>query len=152
MKTTAKDIILLCKGWYDKEKYSSILEALKAYYKKNYCSDVDENILTEAFLLEVLLRPAMWELSINYQDRFSYFVSQYLFGKSLSVRLSLPDEKNVDYEYQLFYRITSFLTNLIMRGEAWYEIETDDYFYESYDEYGKPCKKLIENIIQEEFL
>lgn len=151
MKTIAKDIILLCKGWYDSEKYPSRLEALKQYYRKNYCynelsTDV-EKILNEGFLLEVLLRPVMWELSMNYPDRFSYLISQYLFGKSLSVRLSLPDEKTTDYEYQLFYRLIAFLSNLVMRGESWIEIETDDYFYEFCDENGKPCKKLLEDII-----
>ena len=26
-----KDVILICKGWYNKEKYESVMDALKAY-------------------------------------------------------------------------------------------------------------------------
>lgn len=31
MKTTEKDVLKICKGWYDKEKYNNEMEALKAY-------------------------------------------------------------------------------------------------------------------------
>lgn len=31
---TLTDIMLICKGWYNTEKYHSILEALNGYYHK----------------------------------------------------------------------------------------------------------------------
>ena len=58
MKTTAKDVILLCKGWYDKEKYPTMLEALKQYYRKNYCDDMEE-YLNESYLLKIVLEQTM---------------------------------------------------------------------------------------------
>lgn len=36
MKTTEKDILMICKGHYNKEKYKTIEEALDAYYRREY--------------------------------------------------------------------------------------------------------------------
>lgn len=143
MKTTAKDIILLCKGWYDKEKYPTVLEALKQYYRKNYCDDMEE-VLNERFILRVILIEVMREIASKYSDRLLGFINGYLtYGEMLF----MPDENNKDYDYQLFYRIVHFLARLKMRGEGWQEIETDEYFYEDYDEDGNKHMKLIEDII-----
>lgn len=143
MKTTAKDIILLCKGWYDKEKYPTILEALKQYYRKNYCDDMEE-VLNERFILRVILIEVMREIASKYSDRLLGFINGYLtYGEILF----MPDENNKDYDYQMFYRIVNFLARLKMRGEGWQEIETEEYFYEDYDEDGNKHMKLIEDII-----
>ena len=143
MKTTAKDIILLCKGWYDKEKYPTVLEALKQYYRKNYCDDMEE-VLNERFILRVILIEVMREIASKYSDRLLAFINGYLtYGEMLF----MPDENNKDYDYQMFYRIVNFLARLKMRGEGWQEIETDEYFYEDYDEDGNKHIKLIEDII-----
>lgn len=148
MKSTAKDIILLCKGWYDKEKYSTILDALKGYYRKYYVSEIEDEILTESFLLNILLNQTMWEISKFYPDRFINFTSQYMFGENLSIKLTLPEEKNKDYEYQLFYRIVAFLHNLNMHGETLENIDTREYFYEKYDEGTNTFhKELLNDII-----
>lgn len=56
-------------------------------------------------------------------------------------------KSNQDYDHQLFYRITMFLANLQMRGEGYIEIDTEEYFYDDYDEDGVKYKKLIEDII-----
>lgn len=36
MKTTEKDILMICKGYYDKEKHKSLEDALDAYYRREY--------------------------------------------------------------------------------------------------------------------
>lgn len=146
MKTTAKDVILLCKGWYDNEKYPTTLDALKQYYRKNYCygkHDMDDQ-LNERFILRVLLIEAMREIVLNYPDRMVGFVNGYLIYGAM---MFIPDEKNNDYDYQLYHRIRIFLTNLQMRGEGRKEIETDEYFYDDYDEGGTKHKRLVEDII-----
>lgn len=145
MKTTAKDVILLCKGWYDKEKYPTILEALKQYYRKNYCDDMEE-CLNESFLLKIVLEHTMQEIVRKYPDRMIGFVNSYLiiprgiFG--------YDNNSNQDYDYQLFYRITNFLANLQMRGDGFIEIDTRDYFEFESDTYKYEIPKgLKEDII-----
>ena len=52
---TLTDIMLICKGWYNKEKYHSILEALNGYYHKYYsCENI---IMDKAFAEYLFLRP-----------------------------------------------------------------------------------------------
>lgn len=143
MKSTAKDVILLCKGWCDREKYPTTLDALKEYYRKNYCNDMEEH-LNERFILRVILIEVMREIAIKYPDRLLGFVNGYLtYGQMLF----MPDENNNDYDHQLFYRIVNFLARLQMRGDERIEIDTDEYFYDDYDEDGVNHKKLVEDII-----
>lgn len=144
MKTTAKDVILLCKGWYNKEKYPTVLEALKQYYRKNYCNDMEE-YLNESFLLKIVLEQTMLEIVREYPDRMFKFVNSYLIVPRGI--LGYDNNGNQDYNYQLFYRITHFLNNLQMRGDGYIEIDTEEYFYDDYDEDGVKYMKLIEDII-----
>ena len=52
---TMTDILLICKGWYDKTKYNDVLEAFNAYYHKHYgCEDI---IIDKAFAEYLFLRP-----------------------------------------------------------------------------------------------
>lgn len=52
---TLTDVMLICKGWYNKEKYHSILEALNGYYHKYYgCENI---IMDKAFAEYLFLRP-----------------------------------------------------------------------------------------------
>lgn len=124
-KTTAKDVILLCKGWYDKEHYKSLLDALKQYYRKAY-SDNYEEYLNEGFLLKTVLSDAMRETARNYPDRVNVFISQYLlYGETI---YGIPNKENQDYEYQMFYRIAEFFKRMQMRGDGLTEIDTQEYF------------------------
>ena len=143
MKTTAKDIILLCKDWYNKEKYPTVLDALKQYYRKNYCDDMEDH-LNERFILRVVLIEAMREIANKYPDRLFGFVNGYFtYGEMLF----MPDETNNDYDYQMFYRIVNFLARLQMRGDERMEIDTDEYFYDDYDDESNKYKRLVEDII-----
>lgn len=147
MKSTAKDIILLCKRRYDREKYPSILEALKEYYRKNYIygsHDMDDQ-LNERFILRVILVEVMREIARDYPDRLTFFINGYLVHGQ--ILFGIPDESNMDYDYQMFYRIVNFLSSLRMRGEGFINIDTSEYFYETEDEDGYLCRKLIEEII-----
>lgn len=53
------DVLLICKGWYNKKLYHSTLEALNAYYHKYYgCEDitVDKALATHLFLTPLALK------------------------------------------------------------------------------------------------
>ena len=97
-KTTAKDVILLCKGWYDKKQYPNLLEALKQYYRKTYSENYEE-YLNEDFLLKTVLTDAMREIVGNYPDRMKGFINLYLlYGETI---YDIPDKTNQNYNYQM---------------------------------------------------
>jgi len=126
-RTTAKDVILLCKGWYDHNLYPTILEALKQYYRKNYCVDMEESF-GEKFLFRIVLIEAMREITEKYPDRLRGFINGYLaYGEMI---FGVPDELNNDFDYQMFYRIVNFLARLKMKGDGIVEIDTSEYFVE----------------------
>ena len=56
MKTLEKDIILICKGWYNQTKYYSVLEAFQAYYQKEYRNEQIQ--ITTRLAIELFLKPA----------------------------------------------------------------------------------------------
>lgn len=126
-RTTAKDVILLCKGWYNHNLYPTVLEALKQYYRKNYCIDMEDS-LGEKFLFRVVLIEAMREIAEKYPDRLRMFVNGYIaYGEML---FGIPDGSNNDYDYQMFYRIVNFLCRLKMKGDGIVEIDVSGYFVE----------------------
>lgn len=145
MKTTAKDVILLCKGWYDKEKYPTILDALKQYYRIHYSTHY-EDLLCERFLLKIVLLQAMQEIVKDYPDRLISFVNSYAISEpNLFI---IPDSNNRDFDYQMFYRVIYFLSNLQMYGEGLIGIDTEEYFIdEQREDGGVKHKRLIEDII-----
>lgn len=54
MRTTEKDILMICKGHYD-SKYNSLEEALDAYYREHYCFSKEEMpTLSYKFMLSLL--------------------------------------------------------------------------------------------------
>lgn len=53
------DVMLICKGWYNKQKYEDILGALNAYYHKNYgCEEIQ---MDKAFTTYLFLKPLALE-------------------------------------------------------------------------------------------
>lgn len=130
-KTIAKDIILLCKGWYNHDLYSTILEALKQYYRKYYSIYMEES-LGERFLFRIILIEVMREIAEKYPDRLRGFINGYLaYGEMI---YGIPDESNNNYDYQMFYRIVNYLAKLKMKGDGIVEIDTSDYFVEDLQE------------------
>ena len=52
---TLTDVLLICKGWYNKKLYHNILEALNAYYHKYYgCEDIT---MDKQFAMQLFLQP-----------------------------------------------------------------------------------------------
>lgn len=65
MKTTEKDILMICKGYYDKEQHESLEEALDAYYRREY--DVLKDELPELsyeFMFSLWCKPCIREFLI----------------------------------------------------------------------------------------
>jgi hypothetical protein len=145
-RNATKEIILLCKGWYDEEKYPTKLEALKEYYRKYYNygrHDMDDD-LNEKFIFRVILLETMKNIVKTYPDRMHCFINGFLGYVDLFFGV---DENNNDYDYQMYHRIIRFLDRLPMHGEGWIEIETSDYFEKYVDEEGNNRRRLKEDII-----
>ena len=154
MKIMAKDVILLCKGWYDKEKYPTLFEALRERYLKtipDFISDDDfieemKSGFTVKSLLYNILEPTMKEIVLHYNDRMRDFLI-YLFYccNEKDSEFGYSDENNC--VYILSDVIIKFLSSIRFRGDKIIEINVDEYFYNGYDETGARENKLVEDII-----
>ena len=54
---TLIDIMLICKGWYNKQLYKDKLSAMQAYYDKYYTYGESQVELTKDFALHLFLQP-----------------------------------------------------------------------------------------------
>ena len=65
MKSVVKDILMLCKGRYDKEKHKSLEEALDAYYRERYMV-TKESLpeLTHKFIYSLWLKECIREFLV----------------------------------------------------------------------------------------
>lgn len=59
MKNQNLDVIMICKGWFDKENHKSIRDALKQYYMREYA--MQEQFAIDLYILEVILLPVAGE-------------------------------------------------------------------------------------------
>lgn len=57
---TMTDILLICKGWYNKKKYKTVLDAMNAYYHKYYGNE--DMTMAKGFALELFLYPLAKEI------------------------------------------------------------------------------------------
>lgn len=77
MKTLEKDILLICKGWYNNEKYTDILDAFNGYYHREY--GCEEIIMDKSFALNLFLKPTVTEM-----NRFDCNIINALFMPSFN--------------------------------------------------------------------
>lgn len=70
---TLIDIMLICKGWYNKELYKDKLSAMQAYYDK-YCTYGESQVkLTKGFALGLFLEPLVSE-AIKRTPNLIYYI------------------------------------------------------------------------------
>lgn len=75
---TMIEIMLLCKGWYDHQKYNDVLYALSAYYHKYYgCPDI---VVDEGFALSLFLKPLVVEAVKRKPALISYIFEEPASG------------------------------------------------------------------------
>ena len=58
---TLIDIMLICKGWYNKQLYKDKLSAMQAYYDKYYTYGESQVEFTKDFALHLFLEPLVSE-------------------------------------------------------------------------------------------
>lgn len=70
---TLIDIMLICKGWYNKELYKDKLSAMQAYYDKYYTYGESQVELTKDFALHLFLKPLVSE-AIKKDPNLIYYI------------------------------------------------------------------------------
>lgn len=127
-KTHGKDIMLICKGWYDDEKYKTLKDALLTYYHKNYgCEDID---LDYDGINQILLKPAIEELLT--ERNHSHFINCMFntdIGDFWKYDINHINIIKLEYEEELYYRLTKFLRGMqVSNGDGCIYINTSSYF------------------------
>lgn len=78
MDKTLTDVMLICKGWYNKDKYKTVLEALNAYYHKYYrCDDIT---MDESFAISLFLQPLVTEI-IKSKPKLIIYLFSPVYGE-----------------------------------------------------------------------
>ena len=100
---TLTDILVICKGWYNKELYNNPLEAMNAYYHKYYgCEDI---VMDKAFAEYLFLRPLALK-AIEVKPT----LARYIFEPQFSVL-----SKNEPFAEVMYDRLMG-LIQMIERG------------------------------------
>ena len=98
---TLIDIMLICKGWYNKELYKDKLSAMQAYYDK-YCTYRESQVeLTKDFALHLFLEPLVSE-AIKRTPNLIY----YIFNRNKN------DINCKDFTTEMYNRCLTLIANI----------------------------------------
>lgn len=125
-----KDIILICKGRYNHEKYKSELEAFRAYYHKHY-SGMEDFEPERGFIVNLFLKPTIQYIleTRKYDKNIIYsFINNGLFDYSFREKYFFKDGFSDFYDV-LYYRMLKWICLLDMKrkinDEDWEYIDID---------------------------
>lgn len=128
MRTTEKDILLLCKGHYDHDKYKTLEEAMLAYYNKHFRYETNQvDVIPYKIIVNLLLNECIKAfLNPETQNSFIWYI---INQESIKERQLSNSEKEMDYYEIFFHRATTWLCLLDVRdkGKNWI-IDLSDYF------------------------
>ena len=108
---TLTDILMICKGWYNKTLYDSPLDAFNAYYHKYYgCEDItmDKSFAIHLFLKPLVLKAieikptlAMYIFEPTYsaissKEQFSEVMYDRLIGLAKKIEKGMIDLSEYD--------------------------------------------------------
>lgn len=98
---TLIDIMLICKGWYNKELYADRLSAMQAYYDKYYTYGESQVELTKNFALHLFLQPLVSE-AIKKDPNLIY----YIFNRNIN------DMDSEDFTTEMYNRCLTLIANI----------------------------------------
>lgn len=88
MDKTLTDVLLISKGWYNKQMYKNELEALNAYYHKYYgCEDIT---MDKAFAEYLFLRPIALK-AIEVKPRLARYIFEPICNKNIENKQSFAE-------------------------------------------------------------
>ena len=98
---TLIDIMLICKGWYNKQLYKDKLSAMQAYYDKYYTYGDSQVELTKDFVLHLFLEPLVSE-AIKRTPNLIY----YIFNRNRN------DINCKDFTTEMYDRYLTLIANI----------------------------------------
>ena len=98
---TLIDIMLICKGWYNKQLYKDKLSAMQAYYDKYYTYGDSQVELTKDFALHLFLEPLVSE-AIKRSPNLIY----YIFNRNRN------DINCKDFTTEMYDRCLTLIANI----------------------------------------
>lgn len=98
---TLIDIMLICKGWYNKQLYKDKLSAMQAYYDKYYTYGESQVELTKDFALNLFLEPLVSE-AIKKDPNLIY----YIFNRNRN------DINCKDFTTEMYNRCLTLIANI----------------------------------------
>ena len=98
---TLIDIMLICKGWYNKQLYKDKLSAMQAYYDKYYTYGESQVELTKDFALHLFLQPLVSE-AIKRSPNLIY----YIFNRNRN------DINCKDFTTEMYDRCLTLIANI----------------------------------------
>ena len=98
---TLIDIMLICKGWYNKQLYKDKLSAMQAYYDKYYTYGESQVELTKDFVLHLFLEPLVSE-AIKRTPNLIY----YIFNRNRN------DINCEDFTTEMYNRCLTLIANI----------------------------------------
>ena len=98
---TLIDIMLICKGWYNKQLYKDKLSAMQAYYDKYYTYGESQVELTKDFVLHLFLEPLVSE-AIKRSPNLIY----YIFNRNRN------DINCKDFTTEMYNRCLTLIANI----------------------------------------
>ena len=98
---TLIDIMLICKGWYNKQLYKDKLSDMQAYYDKYYTYGESQVELTKDFALHLFLEPLVSE-AIKRNPNLIY----YIFNRNRN------DINYKDFTTEMYNRCLTLIANI----------------------------------------
>lgn len=98
---TLIDIMLICKGWYNKQLYKDKLSAMQAYYDKYYTYGESQVELTKDFAWNLFLKPLVSE-AIKKDPNLIY----YIFNRNRN------DINCKDFATEMYNRCLTLIANI----------------------------------------
>ena len=98
---TLIDIMLICKGWYNKQLYKDKLSAMQAYYDKYYTYGESQVEFTKDFALHLFLEPLISE-AIKRSPNLIY----YIFNRNRN------DINCKDFTTEMYNRCLTLIANI----------------------------------------
>ena len=126
---TLIDIMLICKGWYNKQLYKDKLSAMQAYYDKYYTYGEPQVELTKDFALHLFLEPLVSE-AIKRSPNLIY----YIFNRNRN------DINCKDFTTEMYDRCLTLIAN-IKKGT----FEFDEKYLDMFEK-AKKCNYEDETI------
>lgn len=127
MRTTEKDILMICKGHYDHDKYETLETALNAYYAKHYrYPGEDVKPLSYRFMLQLWFNNCV-ETFLQ-PDTIRSFWRNVIVEEAFQEKRFLNENGCTEFYEVLYHRIVTWLILLDVRDkDGNWKIDLSDY-------------------------